>query len=175
MFGHHHLNTSLTQSIGQVLIRNVKVTTTPSAYDFGNSMNITGHLTIAGACTANAFHTSSDASIKTSVETVSTEAAMAMLKNVEARTYRRTDIENQGSRLGFIANDVESNCPEEWGNLVATVNAKDGQILGLDYARFCPILWAICQKQQEQIEQLSARLSALEAPKTKAKTKKATE
>jgi len=170
MFGKHHLNTAITQSTGQVLIRNVKVTTTPSAYTFANAMTIGGNLSVTGNVTATGTVSGSDRSIKTDVETLSTEAALSMLKNVEAKVYERTDIGRTDKRIGFIANDVKDSCPDEWGNLVSTVNAKDGQILGLDYARFCPILWTICRTQQELIKDLSTRVQALDSPKTKTKT-----
>ena len=98
---------------------------------------------------------------------------MTMLKNIEAKTYTRNDLETTNTRVGYIAQHVQQWAPPEFANLTAQVSED---VLGLDYSRVgSPILWTICRKQQEQIEQLSARLSALEAPKTKAKVKKAAE
>ena len=61
----------------------------------------------------------SDASLKTTPRDASTTEAIAMLKVVSARTYSRLDLpDSEGSRLGFIAQEIEAACPSAWGNLV---------------------------------------------------------
>ena len=44
-----------------------------------------------------------------------------MLKAVSSRTYSRLDLpDSEGSRLGFIAQEVEAASPSAWGDLVGT-------------------------------------------------------
>ena len=126
---------------------------------------------MTGNMTAQAYVTASDESIKEGVQTVSTEACMTMLKNIEAKTYTRNDLETTDKRVGYIAQDVAQFAPPEFTNLTAQVSED---ILGLDYSRVgSPILWTICRKQ-EDIENLTARLTALEKPKT-TKSKKSSD
>ena len=122
--------------------------------------------------TAQSFITASDESIKEDVQSVDTEACMTMLKNIEAKTYTRNDLETADTRVGYIAQHVQQFAPPEFTNLTAKISED---ILGLDYSRVgSPILWTICRKQQEQIENLTARLTALEKPKT-TKSKKSSD
>ena len=85
---------------------------------------------------------------------------MTMLKNIEAKTYTRTDINTADKRIGFIAQDIQQWLPNEFANITAPVSES---ILGLDYSRLTPVLWTIARKQQQVIEDFSARLVALEA------------
>ena len=99
---------------------------------------------------------------------------MTMLKNIEAKTYTRNDLETTDKRVRYIAQHVQQFAPPEFTNLTAQISED---ILGLDYSRVgSPILWTICRKQQEDIENLTNRILALETPKTKtAKAKKPAE
>ena len=78
------------------------------------------------------------------------------------KRYLRTD--NQQRRVGFIAQDVESACKDDWACLLGTTlkempgedyNTPKERILTLDYARLVTVLWGTLKAQQ-------ARLSALE-------------
>ena len=70
-----------------------------------------------------------------------------MLRQVSAKTYQRLDMPDSGSRLGFIAQDVDAVCPSAWGNLVGTAQYTKEQggmgteIRTLDYARLTAVLW----------------------------------
>ena len=97
----------------------------------------------------------SDQSIKTDVQSVSTDDCLTMLTNIEAKTYLRTDLETTDKRIGFIAQDIKEYMPEEFANIIGIVNAKNGQLIGLDYSRLTPILWTL-------VKDLSTRLEALE-------------
>ena len=58
------------------------------------------------------YGASSDQSLKGDVEDASTQDSLNMLRTVSAKTYRRLDLpENDGERLGFVAQDVEAACP----------------------------------------------------------------
>ena len=70
-----------------------------------------------------------------------------MLRQVSAKTYDRKDLPDSGSRLGFIAQDIEASCPPSWSNLVSTTQYKwseapeGADIKVLDYARLTSVLW----------------------------------
>ena len=71
------------------------------------------------------FGASSDQSLKGDAQIASTEDCLNMLRAVSAKTYRRLDLpENEGERLGFVAQDVEAAAPPAWGNLVGRANYK---------------------------------------------------
>ena len=62
----------------------------------------------------------SDQSLKSYAKGASTEDCLNTLRQVSAKTYLRLDMAESGSRLGFIAQDVEASCPSAWSNLVGT-------------------------------------------------------
>ena len=62
----------------------------------------------------------SDQSLKSYAKDASTKDCLNMLRQVSAKTYLRLDMPDSGSRLGFIAQDVEASCPSAWSNLVGT-------------------------------------------------------
>ena len=89
-----------------------------------------------------------------------------MLRQVSAKTYRRLDLpDDEGPRLGFIAQDVEAACPPSWSNLVSTTQYKwsgapDGaEIKVLDYARLTSVLWQCTRSLLARVETLEARLA----------------
>ena len=147
------------QSTGTAIVKNFTVFT-PAA----SALNHSGTLNMTGNMTAQAYVTASDESIKEGVQAVDAEACMTMLKNIEAKTYTRNDLETTDKRVGYIAQDVQQWIPEEFANVLGVVYGNvNGPLVGLDYSRLgSPILWTICKKQQEQIEQLTARVEALE-------------
>ena len=80
---------------------------------------------------------------------------MQMLDAVNAKTYKRLDLENQISRVGFLAQDVQQHQKDEWGNLTAWIQG-DEPTLGMDYARLTAILWSICKNQEKRIKALES-------------------
>ena len=88
-----------------------------------------------------------------------------MLESVEAKTYTRVDTGER--RVGFVANDIQANLPENCGNVLGHTMWEEEQILTLSYSRLTPFLWQIARTQQQNIKELEARLAALEAKKTK--------
>ena len=125
---------------------------------------------MTGNMTAQSFITASDQSIKTDVQSVSTDVCLNMLQSIEAKTYQRTDLETTAKRVGFLSQDVQQ-FSTEFPNLTAPISES---ILGLDYSRLTPILWTLAKKQEEDIENLTVRLTALEKPKT-TKSKKSSD
>ena len=112
------------------------------------------------------YGNASDRSLKGNVEDASTEDALNMLRQVSAKVYTRLDIPDEdGLRLGFIAQDVEAACPPSWSNLVMKTNYKwagapeGAEIKILDYARLTGVLWQSCKSMLTRIEALEARLA----------------
>ena len=113
------------------------------------------------------YGSSSDQRLKTpNPPAASTEDAIAMLKAVEARTYSRLDLPDTAlSRLGFIAQEVESACPSAWGNLISTAQhatepgGAQTEVKTLDYARLVCPLWQVCRSLLARVEALKARLA----------------
>ena len=104
------------------------------------SVNHHGYVLFAGG-----HGNASDASLKSDPENASTESCLQMLRQVSARTYHRRDLPNSGSRRRFVAQEVQSACPDAFGNLIGTAQHSDGtderEILFLDYARLGAVLW----------------------------------
>ena len=116
------------------------------------------------------FGAASDRSLKGNPQDVSTEDSLAMLRQVSAKTYRRLDLsDDDGPRIGFIAQDVEAACPSLWSNLVGTTqykwsgNGEGGDIRTLDYSRLVCPLWQSCKNMLARIEQLEQRVAQLSA------------
>jgi hypothetical protein len=120
-----------------------------------------------------ALHNYSDATLKSDVVPASTERALEVLKAVEPKVYRRTDLQDQSLRLGFIAQDVQSALADTgWANIVGRTGAveehldEDGSTtvpakpstLTLDYARLVCCLWTANRSMLARIEALEARL-----------------
>ena len=88
-----------------------------------------------------------------------------MLRQVSAKTYQRLDMPDSGSRLGFIAQDVDDVCPSAWGNLVGTAQYSkepggvEREIKTLDYTRLTAVLWQCTHSLLAQVEALEARLA----------------
>ena len=116
------------------------------------------------------YSAASDQSLKGDVQDASTQDCLNLFRAVNAKTYRRLDVpENEGERLGFIAQDVERACPDAWANLVGTTNYRwsgngnRGEIRTLDYARMVCPLWQSCKAMLARIEQLEQRVAQLSA------------
>jgi hypothetical protein len=120
-----------------------------------------------GMVTFNYGHqNASDASLKTpNPPAASSDDALQMLKGVQARVYERLDLPNAGTRLGFIAQEVEAVLPSTWGNLVGQTTVADTpggegrEIKTVDYARLVCCLWQANRSMLARIEALEARLA----------------
>ena len=105
----------------------------------------------------------SDRSLKDDLQDANTEQCLSMLRQVSAKTYVRKDLPDSGSRLGFVAQDVETACQPLWSNLVSTSTYKWAQapegaeIKVLDYARLTSVLWQCTRDLLARIETLEAR------------------
>ena len=114
------------------------------------------------------YGSASNRSLKASIQDASTVDALNMLCNVSAKTYTRLDIpEDDGLRLGFIAQDVQAACPPSWSNLCLKANYKwsgapeGAEIQVLDYARLSSVLWTCTRSLLARVESLEARVAQL--------------
>jgi len=105
----------------------------------------------------------SDASLKTpNPPSASSEAALQMLRAVEAKVYTRLDQPENGTRIGFVAQEVEAACPSEWvKGLIgsADMGGRDGApqvVKTVDYARLVCCLWQANRSMLARIEALEA-------------------
>jgi hypothetical protein len=104
----------------------------------------------------------SDARLKSVPEDASTQDSLNMLKAVSARTYERLDKPGTGTRLGFIAQEVQAAPSPDSAKLVgstmyaATEGEEETENLTVDYARMSAVLWQCCRS-------LLARVEALES------------
>jgi len=154
------------QTVGNAIVKNVSISVASAA----PISTFTGNLTATGNIHANGTLTSSDKLLKTNLQELNTEECQKLVSAVSAQTY--TCIDTGEIRCGFIANDIQANLPENSGNVLGNAVYEGHGILTLDYSRLICPLWQVVRAQQQQIESMSARLTALEATKTKTKTKK---
>ena len=135
------------------------------------SVDRQGQVDIPGSLTVSGTFSNSDQSIKTNVRSLNAADALNCLKTVEAKVYDRTD-GPQGTRVGYIAQDVQAALPSDWQNVVRStateeVTDSNGQVvtpadpglLQIDYSRMGPILWQCCRSLLARIEALEAKLA----------------
>ena len=116
-------------------------------------------ITRTGSITStSSITTHSDRSIKTEIEDLDATEAQALFDKVKPKRYKRTDMETDKFRIGFLAQDFISDFAP---NLIGE-EPKDS-LKTLDYGRLTCILWQICKNMQ-------SRIAALEAKGTKKKT-----
>jgi hypothetical protein len=103
----------------------------------------------------------------------------AIFDSSEVKTYTRTD-GVEGKRLGFIAQEIRSQLPDDIANIVFETRAPapEGEeepgemLLALDYSRLAAtVLWGMVKIQQKAIRELTLRLDALEGQPKKRTTK----
>ena len=79
--------------------------------------------------------------------------------------YERIDLEPGKSRIGFIAQEVQTAAPQALGGLIGassySSNRGDAEreILTLDYARLSAVLWQATRSLLARVEALEARLA----------------
>ena len=117
-----------------------------------------------------ALHNYSDATLKSDVVPASSAKALEVLKAVEPKVYKRNDLADQNTRIGFIAQDIAAVLPPEWANIVGATEDivahtdDDGNevpakpsTLTVDYARLNAVLWQCCRNMLARIEALEIK------------------
>ena len=106
-------------------------------------------VTVNGDVSATNFNSTSDATLKTNVETLS-----GSLDAVKAMRGVSFDwIENGNSEIGVIAQEVEEVLPD-------LVNTNDEGIKSVKYGNIVAVLIEAIKEQQEQIDELKAQLNS---------------
>ena len=131
-------------------------------------------LQVQGIVAAVSYTSTSYTRIKLNQHQVPYDDCKHMFNNVEVNTYTRTYIEHQ--RVGFIAQDLNAVCTNEFACIVGRLKSTDipaeevideeqpsvdqppnddDDLLTVDYSRLVTVLWGVCKD-------LSTRLSELE-------------
>lgn len=140
---------------------NAQITSnTGTSYPWSN-YNATGSYVGGITCTssATAFPTSSDKRLKKNIE----DAPSAIDKILTAQVVSHDWIDdNTHVDYGFVAQDLQSIIPQA---VIEGTDKEDGSInmpWGVDYSKIVPLLTKAIQEQQAIINDLKARVTALE-------------
>ena len=121
---------------------------------FYNSANtLAGYISQNGTTTVN-YVTSSDARLKTNI--VDADSAKAKIESIKIRKFDWVSGEHQD--FGVIAQELFEVAPE-----AVSVAQTEEQLWGVDYSKLVPSLIKYVQEQQAIIQELSAKVTALEA------------
>lgn len=109
-------------------------------------LDMSGNMTVAGDVTAY-----SDARVKENVQTV--ENALDKTLRLRGVTYTRTDSDDKKTKLGVIAQEIMEVLPE-------VVNQDNAGMYNVSYGNIVGVLIEAIKEQQQQIEELKAKLDA---------------
>ena len=143
-------------------------------YTIGGSVAISQNLNVSGTVSSNGTVLTSDERVKENIELADLAEIQAIFDKVDVKTYERND-GLLGSRIGFIAQDFQKSIDNDskFQNIVYPIYTEP-PLIGLDMSRLTTLLWGVCKKQQQNINDLTVRLTALEKPKT-TKSKKSSD
>ena len=136
-------NSSLTQSSGNILLKNLRLYTTGTTSTLSARLTVQEDAIFSRTLTATQFASTSDIKIKDNIQDASLDNCMALLNNVNPKIYNRTDMPGSPTRLGFIAQDLESHIVPEFANLLGVQYGGAEPLLTVDYSRLCCVLWGI--------------------------------
>ncbi len=121
--------------------------------DAMNDLNVSGAFNVAGIATGSGpWNNSSDRRLKTNIQTVPN--ALEKVLKLRGVTYDWKDGREKGTRLGFIAQEVDEVLPQ--------VIDKSGEFYTMQYAPLTAVLVEAIQEQQEQIEQQEKLIQQLQ-------------
>jgi hypothetical protein len=103
------------------------------------------------------FVAGSDRKFKKNISPLTGESMEGYLHRISSYSYTREGDTTNQLNWGFMAQDVQQFFP----HLVYEIEAFGGG-LGIDYISFIPVLWAINQDQQTQIDRQRRRIQELE-------------
>ena len=123
-----------------------EVTPTGAGKDLGSPTYQWRDIFLSGTANAANFNTTSDATLKTNVETLSGSLdAVTSLRGVSFDW-----LENGGSEIGVIAQEVEAVLPD-------VVSTNDEGIKSVKYGNMVAVLIEAIKEQQAQIDELKAK------------------
>ena len=118
-----------------------------ASYDIGTSTTEFKDAHFSGTVNASNFNTTSDATLKTNVETLT--GSLDAVKALRGVSYDW--IENGNSEVGVIAQEVEAVVPD-------VVSTNDQGIKSVKYGNLVGVLIEAIKEQQAQIDELKAKL-----------------
>ena len=120
-----------------------------------------GGLTVGGSIQCTSLTQTSDKRVKTNIRPVNADHLKAIFNAVDVKLYERTD-GVEGTRVGFIAQDVQAHLPNDGSldMLTPKIQKEDGDedLLGIDYTRLVTVLWGVVKTLTSRIEALEANL-----------------
>jgi hypothetical protein len=132
----------------------LSIATTPSS---SYNLDVGGTGRFSGALIASNFPSSSDARLKTDVESVSFDECTRLVKAVTPCTYKRIDMEGT-PRCGYIAQHWDSQLTGGYRCIMGAGEDADGPLLAIDYSRIVPVLHGALLSALARIEALESRL-----------------
>jgi hypothetical protein len=120
-----------------------------------------GYIT-SNSATTIAVNNSSDERLKENIE--NSGSAIQDLKDIQVRQFDWKDNIDTHRDFGFVAQELVNVVPEAvtQGTDELDDNGKPVRSWGVDYSHIVPRLVKVCQEQQTKIEELEARITALE-------------
>jgi hypothetical protein len=159
-------NLSSGYGVGYYYAGGLNFDTDGGSINFGKGVGITGSLSIsslAGSGNRAVYsdsaggltNSSSDVSLKTNIESL--QYGIYTIKQLNPIKFNWIDTDKRGNQkeIGFIAQEVQQVVPE-------VVGTNSDGTLSLDYPKMVAVLTKVLQEQQTLIEQLEARITALE-------------
>jgi len=102
------------------------------------------------------WSTSSDARFKTNIQTI--PHALDKVRALRGVSFDRTDIDDTGEQIGFVAQEVEPVVPQ-------AVDTDDEGYKSVKYASMVSVLVEAMKEMDSEMKQLKARIAELEAGK----------
>lgn len=129
---------------------------------YANMADIGGNTISCGTLRANHIYGSiddfSDRRLKRNIHSVDAETAIRIIKQLKPVSYSMKRYDREG--IGFIAQDVQKICLKQGIDL--PLYGRRGKYLTIPYINYIPLLVAVAQSQQKEIDRLK-RLIGQEA------------
>jgi len=138
---------SCTGGNGLIPLRNMQLST--NTQDIGSTTYKWKDGHFSGTLNAANFNTTSDAALKTNVETLN--GSLDAVKSLRGVSFDW--LENGGSEIGVIAQEVEAVLPD-------VVSTNDEGIKSVKYGNMVAVLIEAIKEQQAQIDELKAQLNS---------------
>jgi hypothetical protein len=122
-------------------------------------LDVRGSGRFTGSLSASNFPSSSDARLKTEIESVDLGECTRLVKAVTPCTYKRRDMEGTPERCGYIAQHWDRELTGGYRCIMGAGEDADGPLLAIDYSRIVPVLHGCLLSCLARIEALESRLT----------------
>ena len=130
-----------------------------------------GNVGVQNIVTAVGFSSTSDSRIESNQEQVPPDDCQRIFDAVEVTKYIRTDIDTPQQRVGFIAQDLDAVCKNEFACIVGRLQSEvlptdevaeveEEPLLTVDYSRLVTVLWGVCKNLHGRAAQLEQAASS---------------